>query len=100
MQLHVVVVMHFLSQLRRHNAAFAAAARDVTITPRQRTQTYREITRLRGLPQPTQEQQDRWAQPTRQFDMTMQHKSTPARSHGCPRLDTPMLLVAVQLLLS
>jgi hypothetical protein len=42
-------------------AAAAAAARDVTITPRQRIQTYREITRLRGLAAPSQEQQKRWA---------------------------------------
>lgn len=34
-------------------------ARDVTITPRQRIQTYREITRLRALQDPSQEQQDR-----------------------------------------
>ncbi|WIA33444.1 hypothetical protein OEZ86_006576 [Tetradesmus obliquus] len=37
-------------------------SRDVTITPRQRIQTYREITRLRGLQQPTQEQQQRLSQ--------------------------------------
>lgn len=34
--------------------------RDITITPRQRIQTYREITRLRSLQDPTQEQKDRW----------------------------------------
>ncbi|KAF6261185.1 glycolate dehydrogenase [Scenedesmus sp. NREL 46B-D3] len=37
-------------------------SRDVTITPRQRIQTYREITRLKGLPHPTQEQQRRLSQ--------------------------------------
>eukprot|EP00879_Flechtneria_rotunda_P006313 GHRR01006635.1.p1 GENE.GHRR01006635.1~~GHRR01006635.1.p1 ORF type:complete len:789 (+),score=273.08 GHRR01006635.1:1646-4012(+) len=34
-------------------------SRDVTITPRQRIQTYREISRLRALPQRTQDQQKR-----------------------------------------
>lgn len=38
-----------------------AVCRDVTITPRQRIQTYREITRLRGLPSRSKEQQDRLA---------------------------------------
>jgi hypothetical protein len=33
--------------------------RDVTITPRQRIQTYREITRIRALEGPTKEQKDR-----------------------------------------
>lgn len=36
-----------------------ASYRDVTITPRQRIQTYREITRLRSLPSPSKEQQER-----------------------------------------
>lgn len=34
--------------------------RDITITPRQRIQTYREITRIRALDSPTQEQKDRY----------------------------------------
>eukprot|EP00878_Enallax_costatus_P006622 GHUV01006940.1.p1 GENE.GHUV01006940.1~~GHUV01006940.1.p1 ORF type:complete len:990 (+),score=266.56 GHUV01006940.1:206-3175(+) len=34
-------------------------SRDLTITPRQRIQTYREITRLRGLPSPSKEQKER-----------------------------------------
>jgi hypothetical protein len=36
------------------------AHRDLTITPRQRIQTYREITRLLALDNPTQQQTDRW----------------------------------------
>jgi len=38
---------------------FLLCARDITITPRQRIQTYREITRLRALQDPSQEQRDR-----------------------------------------
>jgi hypothetical protein len=42
-----------------HMVHVLPAPRDLTITPRQRIQTYREISRLRGLGGRTQAQQER-----------------------------------------